>query len=386
VITAGVVVTDPQFREAIAATLQTLGVHVAFAVANGAREAHRMEASNPDVLVLDFGLPSAHAVMAELKSLAHPVTVIAAHTASDPDAILAALRSGAREFLYPPLNEHALRAVIESVERDKIQMDARRNSSKALGFLSAAGGCGATTTACHVAAELRRMEVGDIAVLDFDLFAGVSGFWFGANSSYSVLDAVHGLGRLDESLWKGLVSTVQPHLDVLPAPSEIPLGGLPGNRGFSEVLRFARCRYDWVIADLAQHLTPLSLSLIEDLDTVYVVTTPEVAPLLQTRRIIQRMIQQGYLKDRIKALVSRVHKDQELSVDELEKMIGVPVEAVLPNDNREIADAHADGRLVSPRSDLGKRFAQVATKASGRQADEPRASKFSLFRLRAEVA
>jgi pilus assembly protein CpaE len=379
VITAGVVIADQKLREDVVTCLGTLHVRVAFAVPDATREVHRMEFTNPDVLVLDFTQPGAHAVMAEIKTQEHPVAVIATHTEADPEAILGALRSGAREFLYPPLNEQALRSAIISIEREKTDHDLRSRSSRGVGFLSAGGGCGATTLAVNLAANLQLLDAGEIALLDFDLAGGSVCFWLGANGSYSTLDAVHSVSRLDFSLWRGLVTAVQPHLDVLKAPSEIPLGGLPGMRGFVEVLHFARGQYDWVIADLAQNLTPLSLSLLAELDTLYVVATPELTSLRQARRIVQRVILHDYPKKQIKLILNRVHKDQNLPGD-LEATLGIAVEATLPCDRNAAGDAVAERRVVSTRTELGKQMAQFAAQLAGRPAEAPRNSRFSLFR------
>jgi pilus assembly protein CpaE len=383
-ISAGIVVTGSKLRKEVVDSLQNLGVRIAFAVDDASGQAHLIESTNPDLLVLDFSRPETMAVMADLKSLDAPVAVIAVHSLGEPEAILAALRLGAREFLWPPLNQTALRNAVRAIDNEKIQREMRRRSATAVGFLASTGGCGATTIACHVAAELRRSGAGQVGLLDFDLQAGMAGFWFGTNSSYSILDAVHNVGRMDPSLWRGYVSTVQPQLDVLAAPAEIPLGGQSGVRGFVEVLRFARSQYDWVVADLAAHLTPLSMALLEDLETVYLVSTPEVAALLQTRRIIQRLVDIGYSKEKLKVLVSRVQKEQVVSLDDLKNMIGLPVTAVFLSDSVEIAEAHSSGRLMTPKSDFGKRIAQFSVKLTGKPAETPRPSKFSLFRFRAQ--
>ena len=346
----------------------------------------QMEATKPDLLVLDFGRPGMPSVMAEIKSLEAPVAVIAVHQLGEADAILAALRLGAREFLWPPLNEKALRDAVRSIEAEKQQREIQRQAATEVGFLAATGGCGATTIACHVAAELRRSGAGQVGLLDFDLAAGMAGFWFGAGTNYSVLDAVHNLGRMDTSLWKGLVSAVQPQLDVLAAPAEIPLSGLPGSRGFAGVLTYARCQYDWVLADLGANLTSLSAALLEEVDSVFLVATPEVASLLQTRRITQKLVQLGYPKEKLKVLVNRVQKDQQVSMVELKNMIGLPVEAVFPSDSAEIAEAHASGRLMAPKSDFGKRIAQFSAKLTGKPVEETKPSRFSMFRQRAQEA
>ena len=385
-ISAGIIVTDPDFRKQIVDSLKGMGVRIEFAVEGIAGQAHLTASTNPDLLVLDVSQPGMPGVMAEIKSLEAPCAVIAVHHLGEAEAILTALRLGAREFLWPPLNEKALAAAVRSIETEKTRREARRQAATAVGFLAAAGGCGATTIACHAAADLRRSGAGQVGLLDFDLAAGMAGFWFGTAANYSVLDAVHNLGRMDTSLWKGLVSAVQPQLDVLAAPAEIPLGGLPGARDFAGVLTYARCQYDWIIADLGSNLTAISVALIEGLNTLYVVTTPEVSSLLQTRRIVQKLIQLDCPKEKMKVLVSRVHKGQLVYPDDLKSMIGLPVEAVFPSDPLEVAEAHASGRLMAPKSDYGKRIAQLSAALTGKTLEEAKPSRFSMFRLRSQEA
>jgi len=385
-ISAGIIVTDPEFRRQIVDCLKGLSVRIEFAVDHIAGQAQNTASTNPDLLVLDFSQPGMPGVMAEIRSIEAPVAVIAVHHLGEAEAILTALRLGAREFLWPPLNEKALAAAVRAIEAEKVRRDARRQAATAVGFLAAAGGCGATTIACHVAADLRRSGAGQVGVLDFDLAAGMAGFWFGASANYSVLDAVHNLGRMDTSLWRGLVSAVQPQLDVLVAPAEIPLGGLPGARDFAGVLTYARSQYDWIVADLGSNLTAHSVALIEGLNVLYLVTTPDVSSLLQTRRIVQKLIHLDYPKEKMKVLVSRVQKGQIVYPDDLKNMIGLPVEAVLPSDSQEIAEAHASGRLMAPKSDFGKRIAQVSAALTGKTIEETKSSRFSLFRLRSQEA
>jgi pilus assembly protein CpaE len=385
-LTAGVIVADPQFREAIRTSLRSFGVNLAFVVSDAAGETDKLANTDPDVLVLDFGRTSAHVVMAELKTIARAPAVIGAHTSGDPEIILAALRAGAREFVYPPLNETALKNALEIIASERTLRGARRRSGKAIGFLSASGGCGATTVAAHVAAELRRITESDVTLADFDLAAGMAALWLRAGGSYSVLDVVNNLARLDLSLWKGIVSTVQPHLDVLAAPADIPLGELPPPQRFADVLRFARSACDWLVADLGQGFGPLSATLASGLDALYLVTSTEVTALYQARRILRAVVESGFQKERLKLVIGRLQKDSGFGPQDLEKMLAFPVEFVFPEDRREVAEAHADGRLVLAGCELGRRLTQLASAIAGKPVDEARPSKFSLFRFRAQEA
>jgi pilus assembly protein CpaE len=378
-LNVGVIIADPALRHEVVDRLNHLRVRIAFTISPADGDASVTEYSNPDVLVLDFGHPSAFEIMATLKSLAAHPPVIAVHASADPDVILAAMRSGAREFLSPPINAETLERALDRIAAERLLKAPAHRAGKAIGFLSAEGGCGATTVACHVAAELRRITSTRILIADFDLPAGMVGFWLRATGAHSLLDLTRNLQRMDSSLWKGMVQSVQPHLDVICAPAEIPLGELPETASFTTVLRYARAHYDWVVADLGQGLSPLSMALIPELDTLYLVTTPEAAPLYQARRVIRKLLSSECTRESPRLVVNRVRKEFAQGSSDVEKLFTVPIEGYLPEDYYEVVEAHSDGQLASRRSDLGRRLAQLAAKIAG-QPEEKHESRFSLFR------
>jgi Mrp family chromosome partitioning ATPase len=108
-----------------------------------------------------------------------------------------------------------------------------RPPGKVLGFLSVKGGCGASTIACHLAAELGRLSAqrGERCLLaDLDLQSGIVGFLMKVKSPYSVLDAVQNLHRLDVSYWNALVSAEWPGLEIVAAPAGyLPKDPVPEN-------------------------------------------------------------------------------------------------------------------------------------------------------------
>ena len=378
-LNVGVIVADPDLRHEVEDRLNHLRVRIAFTISPAGGDVSVTEYSNPDVLMLDFGHPSAFEIMAKLKSLLMPPPVIAVHVSADPDVILAAMRAGAREFLSPPINAQTLEDALDRIAAERMLKAPAHRAGKTIGFLSAQGGCGATTVACHVAAELRRITSTGILIADFDLPAGMVGFWLRANGAYSLLDLTSNLQRMDPSLWKGMVHSAQPHLDVICAPSEIPLGELPRAENLTTVLRYARAHYDWVVADLGQGLSPLSMALIPELDILYLVTTPEAAPLYQARRIVQKLLSSECTRESPRLVVNRVRKEFSQGSGDFEKLFTIPIEGYLPEDYNEIVEAHSDGRLASRGSELGRRLGQLAAKIAGKP-EERREPRFSLFR------
>jgi pilus assembly protein CpaE len=155
----------------------------------------------------------------------HPrLKVIAMHATADPKIILAAMRAGANEFLHPPLDESlpaALERILSAADVDEVPA----TRGRIIGFLSAKGGCGATTIACHIASEIHHQTRKSVLLADLDLISGLVGFLMKAPSSYSILDAIKNLARLDESLWRALVVEQRPGLSVIPSPTTIKFAG-----------------------------------------------------------------------------------------------------------------------------------------------------------------
>src|SRR5207244_13450321 len=75
--------------------------------------------------------------------------IFAIHTVADPQLILQALRSGASEYLYPPLGDQLRQALGRIATERSNKAHAAHPGGRVLAFVSAKGGCGATTVACH---------------------------------------------------------------------------------------------------------------------------------------------------------------------------------------------------------------------------------------------
>jgi len=305
--------------------------------------------------------------------------IIALNTSADPEAILSSLRAGINEYLFPPLKE-PLRKTLEkrSAERSRKREGSTKGAGKSFAFLSAKGGCGATTIVCHVAAELGRLNQ-KVLLMDLDLDAGMIGFITKTKAVYSILDAVNNLHRLDISYWKALVSNGIPGVEIVASPLSLASKQQPKDEQVRQVLAFARPHYDWTLTDLGRSLNHLSMAALEEIDEVCLVTTLEVPALHQSKQIVQTLIDSGYGKGRIRLVLNRSPKRLDITPDELEKMLGLPIFCMVPNDYPELYETYAEGRMLNRNSDLGKQIARLAQKLSGLEEEKSGKKRFGIF-------
>ena len=362
--------------------LADLSVRVVFeqaALVNLQAALMRLGQARPDLVLVEIGeLGDRMAeVFREIRALPASPALVAVHRSADPEKILAAMRAGACEFVYPPL-ETNLRPAIERIAAELGRRRRQTTGGKTLAFFSAKGGCGATTVACHVAVELQRQTPQRILLADLDLETGLIRFFMKTKTDYSVLDAAHNIDRLDEHFWRALISNGMPRLEVIAAPAVAASVEPPEEESFRRVIRFTRTLYDWVIVDLGRSLNPRTMNALEEIDEGFLVTTLEVPALYQAKQLITTLVSSGYGSDRLRVILNRTPKRPEVTLEEVQTMLGLPVYAALPNDYVALNEAYTSGELLEPGSGLATAFARLAARIAN--LPEPRKRmRFSLL-------
>ena len=380
-IAVGIVVGTKEIWDELTRATQDLSLRTVFELSELQSDwpgfLDRIERLAPDVVLIEVTniREPLETVIARIRSTSVQPAVFALHTQADSAAILGALRAGASEFLYPPFTA-PLAAALERVGRERAK--AREESlttRKSIAFVSAKGGCGATTIACHVAADLPRLTESRVLLGDLDLQAGMVGFLMKSKSPYSIADAAGNLQRLDASYWRALISNGIPNLEIVTAPA-VPAGKQMSPPQLKQVVAFAKAQYSWSVFDLGRNLNPSTLNLLDLIDETYLVTTHEVPALHQAKQMIQILLSAGYPRTNLRLILNRAPKHSDITTEELEKMLDLPVYATLANDYNGLQDAFTEGRLADQSSVAGKSFARLARKIAGVQESK---KKFSLF-------
>lgn len=378
-LTIGLIIEKKELLDEVQSCLHELPVRVHFeqaVIGDWTEFSEKIVRARPDVLILDVTklIPELPETVQRIKDSGVNPMIIALHATAEPDSILAALRAGVQEFLYPPLLGNLRRALERrSEERDRFREGAHKG--RVVGFLSAKGGCGSTTLACHTAMELQRLNKPEILLADMDFDSGMIHFLMKTKSTYSVQDAFNNLHRLDLSFWKAIISNGTPRLEIITAPSPVCLRQQPRPEQLQQVLRFVRQNYDWSIIDLGRNLSFLGMSVLDEVDETCLITTLDVPALHQAKQIIQTLMNTGYARNRLRLVLNRVPQRLEVTPDEIEKMFGVPVFAVLTDEYQDLYDAYAAGHLLS-EGKLARQIHSFSMKLAGIQEEK---RKFRLF-------
>jgi pilus assembly protein CpaE len=380
-LTVGIVVGTKQIWDELSRAAEELSLRTVFELSELPPDwsgfLDRIERLRPDIVLLDLATlrEPLETAVSRIRSTSAAPAVFALQLEANPEAILTALRAGASEYLYPPLMA-GLKSAVERVgrEREKVR-EARTSSGKSLAFVSAKGGCGATTLACHIAVDLPRLTNSRVLLADLDLQAGLIGFLIKSKSPYSIADAAANLQRLDSSYWRGIISNGIPNLEIVSAPVG-PSGKQVLPQQLKQVVAFAKAQYSWSIFDLGRNVTASTLNLLDLMDETYLVTTHEIPALHQAKQMIQLLLDAGYAKENLRVILNRAPKHSDVTTEELESMLGTPIFATVANDYQSLQDAFSEGRLADSSTPFGRSASRLGSKIAGVKETK---KKFSLF-------
>jgi len=343
-----------------------------------------------DVALVDLSLPDSHGLETFLTIQRHaPELPIIIVTSLDDEAVaLSAVRSGAQDYLAKGsvTKDSLVRALNYAIARSRNAPEPAvraHNKAAVVGLLGASGGVGTTALACHWALELYRQTSQSVLLIDLEASSSGAAFLMKASAPHTLLDAVQNLHRLDANLWKGFTSSPIEGVDLLQGPGVAGIHDQPTAERVRHILRFARSLYDWVVVDLGR-LTVASLAVLDETKDLFVVTTPELPALFETNRLLQRLLDTGFPRERLRLLLNRRAKGTSFTPQDVEKAIGYAVYGSVADSSREMADAYADGRYLDENLTMRKAVAQVIRKWRGIEETPVVRSGFSFLRFARE--
>ena len=359
-----IICPDQELSESLQANLLDLG-HVAVLKSIDkyphAHELTRIVRTNgPQIIFLSVQqIDRALEVVKELEQSAPGVQFVAIARTTDPQVLIDVMRVGIREFFSLPFNLQVLADCItrlrEALEKRPVVMDC---TDLLFAFLPSKAGSGTSTIAVNAAMAMSRLNDSRVLLTDLDLNCGMIRFMLKLENEYSIVDAAEHSLAMDENLWPQLVTTIG-NLDVLHAGRINPSFRLEGTH-VRHLLDFARRNYRSICVDLSGNMEKFSLEIMLESKKIFLVCTPEI-PSLHLAREKYLFLKNIDLGDRVSVLLNRCTKrNQVISSEQIENLLGMPVAMTFPNDYHGVHTALTAGRQVEANSELGRHFHTLA--------------------------
>ena len=298
-----------------------------------------------------------------LREIGIPVVVL--DKANDPDLILSCLRQGAAEFLYPPFSAGQFRdALGRLAKRAQAAIVNARSGGTVYCLMRGKSGSGTTTLACNLAFQMQDLNFKKVLLGDLDPLTGTIAFLLKLKSDYSFVHALANASRIDEPLWRGMVTPCR-GVDVLLSP-EMPVDLVYEPEDIAAMVGYWRQLYEFVILDIPGPHSDWGLSLAKLCDELLLVTTNELPAVHATQNTLACLEYGGVDRSKIKLVVNRYNTEIGLTSESIETALELKVFQHLPSDYDSLQKALMEGKAVQPGSKVGKAVAEMAGRLTGR--------------------
>lgn len=386
---AMILTTDPELRAAAneSASRHGFGIQLEMSVhpANATeRHLDRIRRFRPALLVLDFDDdPEAGCRLASRIIEAAPsACIVAASWSESRDVLAAAMRAGVSELVQKPVSESHLDETFARIRRRLGGRDAVDEEGRIFAFFGPKGGAGSTTVASNFAIHLHALTAKRTLLVDLDLELGEVAIFLGLEPSYSVVDLLKSLHRLDEELLDTYLQTHDSGIEVLAAPYRPREARGVSAEHVREMLEYLSHQFPYIVVDVSNTLSDAAIGAFEAADEIMVVSqvdVPSVRNVERCRSIFEAM---SGGPQKLHLVLNRYGGKGEISVEDVEEALGSEVFWTLSSDYDSVVYSINTGRplVMNVPSPCSREIEGLVAKSLGMEGSEARDSEGLLSR------
>ena len=330
-------------------------VDVVGVAANGREAVHLVTETRPDVVLLDINMPDMDGLQAltQIRQNSPLTQVVMLTVQDDPGYLREALQLGARDYLIkPPMIDDLLDTVrkaseIGKTERERIDRLARQQAAtleavtgKERGYTIAVyspkGGVGCTVLASNLAVALAG-EKESVVLVDCNLQYGGVGLLFNQTARTSIADIAPFASELDKDVVENACALhAGSGVRMLLAPNRLGRGEVVTGPQIASLIDFLGRHYSYVVVDTSSALDDLTVSVLDAVDQVLLVTTQDIPSINDIRRVLDLAPAIGISPDKIALVLNQYHTRINITPEKITANLGREFASVVPLDNSTV--------------------------------------------------
>ena len=359
---------------------RTVHTCASYPVAGADPITRRVRAANPDVTLVDIPADNPPLALRAIELLHQEMpeaAIFAIGNLNQPQVIVNAMRSGAREFIERPTTPTDLLEAFVRLTTAQRRVRQEGPRGKVYSVINAKGGNGATTVAVNLALALQSAH-GQTAMVDLAPL-GHAALHMNLKPVFNVADATRNLHRMDSSLLESFMTRHSGGLQLL-AGTNMPAAVDPSTADFVRLFDMLVTHYRYVVVDASSRFDAATRLIASLSETVLLVACSDVASLWSAARVQQYLGENGS-RERVRLVLNRFRKVPGFSESDAETAVGAKLLWRIPNQYFAVSGAIDRGTpLMEQRNtEIARCFSGLAQELTQNDAEVKRAA-WSLFK------
>jgi pilus assembly protein CpaE len=272
---------------------------------------------------------------------------------------------GVTEYLPKPLTRDSIQRLLLPHLAGGTAEQIGSRGGHLVAVCGARGGVGTTTVAVTLALELADVAKAHVALLDLHLQDGTAALMLSGRPGPGLRIALEDSDRADSLFLERTAITVDSRLRLIAAEEPMGTSLQVSSGGVARVLDLLQRKFNFVVVDLPMPVPPEMNWAIVMARQVVVVMGPDVASLRDTQAIRQ-FVTTTTGTDRVVTVLNRADAKGGLAPALIERGLGGPPDAVIPDLGRKMIEAVNLGVPAARRvSALSKHLAGVVREVTG---------------------
>jgi len=280
--------------------------------------------------------------------------------------------------LFPEIVSRALKSMIFGEGKGK---ESHSKVGKIIVGVGSRGGVGTTFVLSNFAAMLAHERSRRIVIVDLDFHYGTVSLYFNLSSSYGFREALETPERIDDVFLERLLIPINERFFILSSEDRLNEVFKLKVEGIETLLRYLAKSFHYVIIDVPHYCNEITNSVIDNAHIALLISTPSLAGVRDTRRLLQLFGEEEVGRRPIVILnkFGELGKN-EIQISEFEESVKHKINHFIPYDPLISAACINEGKtLVSAENALSAAIREISNDVVGISTPEKKHGAFESF-------
>ncbi|MBT4304633.1 MAG: AAA family ATPase, partial [Chloroflexi bacterium] len=255
------------------------------------------------------------------------------------------------------------------------------DSGKIILVFSPKGGSGSTTLTTNLGVALHSEET-PVVVVDGKLQFGDLSFFYNQQGPNNVTDLAPRGNELDHQVVEEvLVVHESSGVSILSAPPQLERSEEVSGVEFSQILKYLRRMFSYIIIDTGSNLDEVTLAGIDIADLIVLITTQDIPAIKNVRLFMNLTDLLGVDRNQILFLLNKFDKRRSINADRIGDITKQTVMGTIPVDEKFVIPAMDRGIpfiIENPSNSVSKAVFKFAEVLKERIAENDQVEEFEL--------